>query len=159
MIIILYAAYVVWLNPVKTCSVTLSEVCSSEFYEIFLNSFFTKQLWVSATSHFTRSCLYEKNYPTQVRRLTWVRSRPNGVFHFVKTNLLYEKGLIPPRWDLTSPQVRSHLGGIIFLHVNSFCRAVPPRQYYSFSLVSVWFCDYYMKKCCSSYKFSSVDVY
>ena len=97
-------------------------------------------------------CLYEKNNPTQVRRLTWVRSQQNGVFHFVKANRLYENGFIPPSWDLTSTQVRSHLGGMIFLHVNSFCQAVPPRQDCSFSLDSVCFYNYYVKKCNSSYK-------
>ena len=56
------------------------------------------------------------------------RSRQNGIFHFVKTNRLYENGFIPLRWDLTSTQLRSHLGGMIFLHVNSFCRTFPPIQ-------------------------------
>ena len=49
-----------------------------------------------------RSCLCEKNHPTHVRRLTWVRSRQNGIFHFVKTNSLYENWFAPPRQDLTS---------------------------------------------------------
>ena len=96
-----------------------------------------QQLW---TQNFSRSCLkfafpygyklclYEKNNPTQVRRLTWVRSQQNGVFHFVKANRLYENGFIPPSWDLTSVQVRSHLSGMLFLHVNRYCQAVPPRQ-------------------------------
>ena len=88
---------------------------------------------------FKKSCLYEKNHPTQVRRFTWVTSRQNGVFHFVKTNLLYENAFIPPRWDLTSMQVRSHLSGMIFLHVNRLCRAVPPTQDCSFSLDLVCF--------------------
>ena len=91
---------------------------------------------------YLRSCLYEKNHPTWVRCFTWVRSRQNGVFHFVKTNRLYENVFIPPRWDLTPTQVRSHLGGMIFLHVNSFCWAVPPRRDCSFSLVSVFFYNY-----------------
>ena len=43
-----------------------------------------------------RSCLYKKNHPTQVRLLTKVRSRQNGLFHYVKTNLLLE-WFIPPR--------------------------------------------------------------
>ena len=94
-----------------------------------------------------RSCLYEKNHPTQVRRLTWARSRQNGVFHFVKTNRLYENGLFLPRWDLTSPQVRFPLGGMIFLHVNNFCRALSPRQDCSFSLGSVCFYNHYVRKC------------
>ena len=63
---------------------------------------------------FLRTCLFEKNHPTPVRCFTWVRFRQNGVFHFVETNRLYENALIPPRWDLTSTQVRSPLGGIIF---------------------------------------------
>ena len=75
-----------------------------------------------------RSCLYEKIHPTQVRRLTWVTSRLNGAFHFVKANRFYENGFISPSRDLTLTQVRLNLGGIIFLHVNSFCQAVPPRQ-------------------------------
>ena len=99
-----------------------------------------------------RSCLYEKNHPTQVRHLTWVRSRQNGQFHFVKVNRLYENGFIPPRWDLTLTRVRSHLGGMIFLLVSSFCQADPPRQDCSLSLDSVCFYIYYLKKCNSSYK-------
>ena len=99
-----------------------------------------------------RSCLYETNHPTQVRRLTWVRSRRNGVFHFVKTNVLYENGFIPTMWDPTSTQVRSHLDGMIFLYVNSFCRTAPSRRDCSFSLDSVCFCSYYVKKCNSSCK-------
>ena len=51
-------------------------------------------------------------------------------------------------------QVRSHLGGMIFLHVNSFCRTVPPKQDCSFSLDSACFCDYYVKKCNSFYEIS-----
>ena len=91
-------------------------------------------------------CLFEKNHPTPVRRLTWVRSRQNGVFHFVTTNRLNENGFIPPRWDLTSSQVRSHLEGMILLHVNIFWRAVPPRQDCSFSLDSVCFYNYCVKR-------------
>ena len=72
------------------------------------------------------------------------------IFHFVKANRLYENGFIPPSWDFTSTQVRSHLGGMIFLHVNSFCQAVPPRQDCSFSLDSACFYIYYVKKCNSS---------
>ena len=84
-----------------------------------------------------RSCLYEKNHLSQVRRLTWVRFRQNGVFCFVKTNCLHENAVIPPRWNLTTTQVKSHLGEMIFLYVNSFCWAVPPRQDCSFSLDSL----------------------
>ena len=80
--------------------------------------------------------VYEKNHPTQVRYFTWVRPQQNGVFHFVKTNRLYENAFIPPRWDLNSTQVTPHLGGMIFLHVYSFCRAVPPRQNCSFKSLS-----------------------
>ena len=54
------------------------------------------------TQLYIRSCLYEKNHP---RRLTCVRSRQDGVFHFVKANLLYENGFIPTSWDLASTQV------------------------------------------------------
>ena len=32
------------------------------------------------------------------------------------------------RWDLTTTQMRLHQGGTIFLHLNSFHWAVPPRQ-------------------------------
>ena len=52
-------------------------------------------------------------------------------------------------------QVRSHLGGMIFLHVNSFCQAVPPRLDCSFSLDSVCSYNYLAKKCNSSYKISN----
>ena len=45
-------------------------------------------------------------------------------------SFMYENGFIPPRRDLTTTQVRYHYGGMIFLHVNSFTRAVPPRQDY-----------------------------
>ena len=106
-----------------------------------------------------RSCLYEKNHPTQVRRLTWVRSRQNGVFHLVKANRLYENGFIPPSWDLTSTQVKSHLRGMMFPHVNSFWRAVSPRQDSSFSLDSVYFYNYYVTSGIYLIKFSSVDAY
>ena len=88
----------------------------------------------------------------QMRRLTWVRSRQKGVFHYIKANPLYENRFIPPRWNLTSAQVRSYLGGIIFPRVNSFCWGVPPRQDYSYSLDSVCFYNYYVKKCNSSSK-------
>ena len=43
-------------------------------------------------------------------------------------------------------QVRPDLGGMTFLHVNSFYRAVPPTQDCSFSLDSVYFYNYYVKK-------------
>ena len=77
-------------------------------------------------------------------------SRQNGVFHFVKANRLYENGFIPLRWDLTSTQVRSNLDGMIFLHINSICQTVPPRQGCSFSLDLVCLYIYYVKKCNSS---------
>ena len=99
-----------------------------------------------------RSSLYEENHPTQMGRLNWVRFQQNDVFHYVKVNPLYENGLVPSKWDLTLTKVWSHLGGIIFLHVNSFCRGVPRKQDCSFSLDSVCFCDYYVKKCNSSSK-------
>ena len=60
-------------------------------------------------------------------------------------------------------QTVSMLGGIIFLHVNSFCRAVPPRQDCSFSLDSACFYNHYVKLQFKSaihlIKFSSVDAY
>ena len=117
--------------------------------------------WISSFTNILyelRSCLYEKNHPTPLRRLTWVRSQHNGVFYFVKTNRLYENGFSPPRWDLTSTQVRSHLGGMIFLHVNSLYRTAEPRQDFIFGLASVYFYNYFMKKCNSSYKISGVNV-
>ena len=106
-----------------------------------------------------RSSLHHENYHTLVRCLTWVRSRQNGIFHFVKTNHLYENGLISPRYDLTLAQVRSHLCGMVFLHANSFCWAVTPRQDCSFSFDSVYVCNYYVKSAIHLLKFSSVDVY
>ena len=127
------------------------------WFSVFFISKFARSLklifWISGLTFSTQwRCLYEKNHPTQVRRLTWVRSRQAGVFHFVKANGLYENRFISPRWDLTSTQVRSHLRGMIFLHVNSFWRAVPPRQDCSFSLDVVRFCNDYVKKWNSSYK-------
>ena len=113
-------------------------------------SFLWKQLLDEIRVKHLRCRLYKKNHATQVRRLTWVRSQQNGVFHFVKANGLYENGFIPPSWDLTSTQVRSHLGGMFFLHVNSFYQAVPPRQDCSFSLDSAYFYNCYVKKCNSS---------
>ena len=47
----------------------------------------------------------------------------NIVFDSVKPICLCKNGFIPPRQDLTSTKVRSHLGGMIFLNVNNFCRA------------------------------------
>ena len=91
---------------------------------------FEKLLW---------SCLCETNYPTQVRRLSWVSFWQNGVIRFVKTNRLYENGFNPLRWDLTSTQLRSHLGGMFFLYVKIFGWAVPTRQDCSFSLGLVFF--------------------
>ena len=104
-------------------------------------------------------CLYEKNNPTQVRRLTWVRSQQNGVFHFVKANHLYENGFIPPSWDLTSTQLRSHLVGMNFLHLNSFYQTVPPWQDCSFSLDLACFIFITWKRAIHQYGFSSVDAY
>ena len=40
---------------------------------------------------------------------------------FVKPNRLFENGFILSRGDLTSTQGRSHLGGMICIHVKSFC--------------------------------------
>ena len=55
-----------------------------------------------------RSCLYEKNHPTQVRRFTWVRSRQNGAIHFVKQIVYMRMDSSHPaeisrqrRWNLT----------------------------------------------------------
>ena len=104
-----------------------------------------KKAWLGAV-------YMRKNHPTKMRRLIWVKPPQNGVFHFVKTNRLYETGFIPPRWGLTSTQVRSYLGGMIYFHINSFCRAVSSKQDCSFSLDSVRFCNYYEKKSNSSYK-------
>ena len=119
-----------------------------ETYLDFFNStsnLFNVVIWI-------RSCLYEKNHPTQVRYFTWVRSRQNGVFHFGKANHLYENGFIRPSWDFTSTNVRSHLDEMIFLHVNSFCQAVPPREDCLFSLDSACFYIYCLKNCNSSHK-------
>ena len=60
---------------------------------------------------------------------------------------LLENGFIPPKWGLTSSQVRSHLGGMIFFHVSSFRGTVLPRPNCSFSLDSVCFNNYFVKKC------------
>ena len=89
-----------------------------------------------------RDGLYEMRHPNWVGYLLWVRSQQNGEFHVIKTNRLCENEVISPRWDLTSRQVKSQWGGVIFLHVNSFSRAVLPRQnYYLLSLAAA--CFYY----------------
>ena len=67
-------------NPIQYLN-SLHEI---SWNEVFLRKFKSKVFRV-------RSCLYEKN------RLTLVRSRQNGVFHFVKTNRLYEKEFMSPR--------------------------------------------------------------
>ena len=73
-------------------------------------------------------CLDEKNHPTQVRRLIWVRSWQNGVFHFVKTNRLHQNGFIHP--SEISPQRRwSHLGEMIFPQFLQGCRTYISRAF------------------------------
>ena len=57
-----------------------------------------------------------------------VRSQENGEIDLIKKDRLYENEFISTRWDLTSAQVRSLLGGMISLRVNSFSWAVPSRQ-------------------------------
>ena len=63
------------------------------------------------------SWLYEKNHPTQVGETS----------HLREINCLLQNGFIPPKWGLTSSQVRPHLGGMIFFHESSFCGTVLPR--------------------------------
>ena len=41
--------------------------------------------------------------------------------------------------EISHQKMRSHSGGMIFLHINSFCRAAPPKQDCSFGLDSVCF--------------------
>ena len=72
-----------------------------------------------------------ENHPTQVG----------------ETNCLLDNGFILPKWGLTSSQVRSHLGRMIFFHVSSFYGTVLPRPDCSFSLDSVCFINYFVKKC------------
>ena len=57
-----------------------------------------------------------------------VRSEENGEIDLIKKDRLYENEFISTRWDLTSAQVRSLLGGMISVRVNSFSWAVPSRQ-------------------------------
>ena len=96
-----------------------------------------------------KSRLGQKNgFP--IKKKGVVKSRQNGIFHFVKTNR-YMRMVHPT-------QMRSHLGRMIFLHVNSFYRAVPPMQDYLFSLDSVCFCIT-RKRSIHLIKFSTVDVY
>ena len=52
----------------------LNSLHESSWKEVFLRKFKSKLFGV-------RSCLYEKNYLTQLRHLTWAISRQNGVFH------------------------------------------------------------------------------
>ena len=90
-----------------------------------------------------RGGLYEMRHPNWVGYFLWVRSQQNGEFHVIKTNRLCENEVISPRWDLTSRQVRSHWGGMIYLHVNGFSRAVLPRQNYYLLITQVIFWNYY----------------
>ena len=66
------------------------------------------------------------HHHTWVEYLTWVRSQQNGEFHFIKTNRMRMNSShlveVSPlcRWDPTEV--------VFFFHVNSFYRALPPRQ-------------------------------
>ena len=91
--------------------------------------------------------------------LMWVRSQYNKEFHFLKTNCLYENGFIPPWWDLTSTQVRSHSGGMIFLHVKGICQTVPTRQNYYLAWPQCVFRIIPRKSAIHFTKSSSTDVY
>ena len=106
-----------------------------------------------------RSSLHHENHHTLVRCLTWVRSRQNGIFHFVKTNHLYENGLISPRYDLTLAQVRSHLCGMVFLHVISFAGLSHQDRIVHLVSIRCTFVIITWKSAIHLLKFSSVDVY
>ena len=60
---------------------------------------------------------------------------------FVKPNRLYENGFILSRGDLTSTQVRSHLGWDDLYPCKKFLLSCP-----------IVFCSYYVIKCSLSYK-------
>ena len=95
--------------------------------------------------------IWEKpSYPGETSHLSEISTE--WCISLCKSISFISDGFIPPSWDLTSTQVRSHLGGMIFLHVNSFWQAAPPRQDCSFSLDSACFYIYYVEKCSSSYK-------
>ena len=135
----------------------------------------SKNLEIFSTTAFT----YEKiflMYFLKFKRLGWSHrslskglliwgetSHLSGIFHMseipaewcislCKNKSFIWEWYIPPRWHPTATQVRSHLGGMVFIHVISFCRAVPPRQDCSFSLDSVCFYSYYVQKCNLFYK-------
>lgn len=92
---------------------------------------------------------------------------PSGIFHLNEIStekcisLSKNKSFIS-EW-ISSTEGRSHFisceskmgwtqSGVIFLHVESFYGAVPPRQELLFSLKSVCFYRYFVKECSSSCK-------
>ena len=91
-------------------------------------------------------CVYGVRLPTWTGYLTWVKSQQNGEFHCTRMNSSH--------LDDISPQSR-----MIYLHVNSFCRDVPPRQDYY--LVQAWyiFISNQWKITNHFIKLSNVDVY
>ena len=72
---------------------------------------------------------------------------------------LLENGFIPPKWGLTSSQVRSHLVGMIFFHVSCFCGIVLPRPDCSFSLESVCFNNSFVTNAIILINLLSLDIY
>ena len=72
-----------------------------------------------------------KNHLSQVRRFTWVRTRQNPKSHSIlKVTRLHESGFVLPRRDITWMYVSSHVGGMIFSHLNRFWAFVLPRRLY-----------------------------
>ena len=103
-------------------------------YPIFL----ILQLWQLSLF---RSCLHEREWDLGRKEIC------KNKFSLCKNKSLYGNGFMSHSWDLTSRQGRSHLGGMIFFDVKSFCWVVPPRQERLFALKGchlqlVWWRDW-----------------
>ena len=69
----------------------------------------TEKCKLTVMYHFKELFIREKSFhPSETS--SWARFWYNGVFHLVQTNHLHENRFTPPRWDLTSTLIRSHLG-------------------------------------------------
>ena len=85
---------------------------------------------ITVTLNFTNSCmgcLHEAWRLSPCMRwyisLQWNISPERDLdrmINFTKASCLYENEFIPPRWDFSSTQMRSHYDGVLFCHVCSF---------------------------------------
>lgn len=111
-----------------------------KFRELHVSSTWTlskqiKSIW---------GCLYHLSV------ISHLISHRNDVFHFPKRIYIRMNSFHPGEIS-SQRRWRSHRGEMICLHVNSFCRAVSPRQDCSFRSDLVCFYIYCMKKRNSPY--------